>query len=302
MQSAYFFQPARNTGYIFHAIAIVALSTLGMSGLWKASQAEIGPVFLLYLLPALLAITLVPWLGYSLYALRGASYRIERDGIRLHWGLRGEDIPMDRVLWVRPAGQLEAQLPLPWLRWPGSVVGNRRLPDSAVLEFLASQSANLVLIGTSGKLYAISPENPEEFLQVYLRFMELGCLTPIPAQSVYPNFLLARFWSDLPARYLLLSGLSLSLLLLVWVSLAIPGRAQVPLRLAVGNIPLEEAPSVRLLLLPVLNAFFFIADLLLGLFFFRQNERKYLAYLLFGSGAATPLLFLLATGFILSSS
>ncbi len=302
VREVYTFQPARKIGYLFHAAVILAFSALGMLGLWQASQAEIGPVFLATLLPALVAIVLVPLMGYSLFALRGARYILERDGIRLHWGLRGEDIPMDKVLWIRPASQLEAPLPLPWFRWPGKVTGMRHLPGEVILEYFTSQAGNPLLIATPGQVFAISPENPAEFLRVYQRFMELGCLTPIPARSFHPNFLLARFWSDRPARYLLLGGAALNLVLLAWVSLAIPGREQIPLRLAVGNIPLELAPSVRLLLLPVLNACFFIADLLLGLVFYRQDERRSLAYLLLGSGVVTPVLFLLATSFILAAS
>jgi hypothetical protein len=80
---------------------------------------------------------------------------------------------------------------------------------------------------------------------------------------------------------------------------------------------------VRLLLLPVVNALFVLANLLLGLFFFRRGEArsadnlpeeerpklttnplkpgggKVLAYLLWGGGVLTPFLFLAAVYFIL---
>jgi hypothetical protein len=65
--------------------------------------------------------------------------------------------------------------------------------------------------------------------------------------------------------------------------------------------PGEPGPAVRLLLLPVLNAIFFIGDALLGLFFFRREDNIPFAYLLWGAGSLTPLLFLAAVAWVLSS-
>jgi hypothetical protein len=55
------------------------------------------------------------------------------------------------------------------------------------------------------------------------------------------------------------------------------------------------------MLLPVLNTFIFLADLLLGLFFYRRTEAQPLAYLLWGSSILTALLFIAAVIFILSA-
>jgi hypothetical protein len=51
----------------------------------------------------------------------------------------------------------------------------------------------------------------------------------------------------------------------------------------------------------VLNAFFFLADMLLGLFFYRRPESQVASYLLWGSGVLTALLFLGAVYFILQA-
>jgi hypothetical protein len=343
------FQPPRRLGSAIQVIAALSLAIMGGVGLWQAFNATIGPAFLLYLLIFLLAAALIPVLAYRTYALLGAYYALERDGIHLHWGLRSEDIPMDTVLWVRQASEMGGMLRLPWVRWPGSVLGMRHLADGSRIEFLASTSNQMILIATSGQVFAISPEDANAFLHSFQRLTELGSLTPLPAHSVHPSFLLARIWKARIARYLLLLGLALSLILLAWVSLIVPTHEQIILGPFSHG---EPVPSVQLLLLPVLNAIIFLVDLILGMFFFRLDGNRspfqarsaatlpqldrmplngslsrvqdtsfaatsdnplrpfswlipstinsqILAYLLWGSGALSPLLFLLAVFFIL---
>jgi hypothetical protein len=140
------FDPSRRSGYLFHLIGIIILLVTGVFGLLKAASANIGPMFLLALLPVFLALTLVPVLIYHFLALRSASYTVMRDGIILDWGLRSEEIPMPSVLWVRPARELRKGLPLPWVYWPGAVRGVRRFGGSGQIEFMASTTRNLILI------------------------------------------------------------------------------------------------------------------------------------------------------------
>lgn len=299
MNEVYVFLPDRRRGRFFHLAALAVCGLVGLGGLWQAGQATIGPVFLLYLLPALAALGLAPALAYRYYELLNASYTLEREGVQLRWGLRHEVIPMEHVLWVRPAGELGANLPLPRLRWPGAVVGRRYLAGAGEVEFLASHSHGLVLIATQGRGYAVSPEAPDEFLAAFQRCIEMGSLAPLAARSVYPSYLLGRVWASRLGRGLILAGAGLSLALLVWVSLAIPGRAQVRLGFTPLGQPGDTVPAVRLLLLPVLNTFFFLADLFLGLYFFRREESQPYAYVLWACAALTALLFLLAVGFLL---
>jgi hypothetical protein len=296
-------------------VGVVVLVIAISWGFWRAVRAAIGPEFLLYFLLTLIGIGVLPLLVYRGYALQRAVYNLERDGIQLRWGLREEDIPMSSVLWVRHSSQFQKSLPRPWIRWPGAVLGVRRLSDGKRVEYFAARTSQLIAIATSDRIYAISPEEPDAFLRVFQRFMELGSLTPLSARSIYPSFLLARIWRVLTARYLLLSGLVLNLLLLVWVSLIIPTRLQIVLGFTLDRQPV---PAVQLLLLPLLSGFFFMVDLLLGLFFFRRGDNQsqaihqgreamlvsgqLLAYLLWGSGVLAATLFLLAVFYIQNTS
>jgi hypothetical protein len=301
------FAPDRRLGQLFNAGASALLTAGGAFGFWQASQAQASPAFLLYLAPTLLAIVLALVFLYRLQALSKAGYALERDGIRLKWGLRVEDIPMDQVLWVQTSSQYQGKLPLPFPFWPGAVLGKRKLSNGTPIEFLSADFRRMILIGTSDTVYAISPADPGEFLLAFKRLAELGSLTSIPAHSQLPSFLLARLWADVPARSLVLAGLLLSLLLLGGVVLAVPAREWILLRPAPTADLNAYVPAIRLLLLPVLSSTFYLINFLGGLYFFRQIDwdtpdadvLRTLSYVLFGSGMATPILFIGAVFHIL---
>jgi hypothetical protein len=192
-------------------------------------------------------------------------------------------------------------LQLPWPRWPGAVVGTRRLGGLGEVEFMASRSSLLVIVAARGRAFALSPADTPGFLLAFQRVTEMGSLAPLPARSQYPTFLFSRVWADRRARSLLLAGPVLSLLLLTWVSLAAPGREQVYLGFHLDGSRGDAIPAVRLLLLPVVNGFFVLTDLLLGLFLYRREESQPLAILLWGGAALTSMFFLAAVFFILGS-
>ena len=260
------FEPARRWGTAFQAAAIVFLLISSGWGIWQAARAEIGPVFILYTLPAFISVILVPLLVYRLYSLWGAYYHVERDGMRLRWGFRIEDIPMSAVLWIARASELEQRVPLPWVLWPGSVVGLRHLPDGSHVEFMAGGIRDLIVVATQKQYYAISPRQSDLFLETFQRLMEIGSLSPIQSRSIYPSFLLARIWRKRSARNLLLTGFALNTALLALVSVEIPRINLIYLGFASAS---EPVPAVRLLLLPFISSAFFLTNAFLGVFFYR---------------------------------
>ena len=284
---------------IAHLTTLAILAALGVLGLWRASQAETGPSFLIYILGALISIGLTPLIIYRIFALQRARYILARDGISIYWGLRREEIPINVVNWVGSADQNRMKLSKPIFRLPGAVLGVQTQPDGKAVEYLAARESGLVLIVTADRIYAISPANEDEFLQTYRRLAEFGSLAPIQSISAYPTSLLARSWADRSARILILTSILLALGLILWVSLTIPNHPQTALRLNSDGSPVELVPGIRILLLPVINSFFFIADILLGLFFYSREDTQPLGYLMWASSVLTSLLFSGAVFFIL---
>ncbi len=284
---------------LLHGGTAIAVAVAGFICLFEASGAVSGPAFLLLLFGTLVAIALLFLLIYRMYALQQARYILARDGISLYWGLRREEIPINKVMWVGSTEQNRMKLTKPLLRFPGAVLGVQTQPDGKPVEFLAGRDTHLVMIVTTERIFAISPANDREFLNTYRRLAEFGSLAPIQSESLYPASLLSRSWSDRPARVLLVLSAALALGLALWVGLAIPGHSTTTLRLNPDGSPIDLVPGIRLLLLPVLNTLFFIADLLLGLFFYRRIDTKSLGYMMWASSALTSLLFLMAIFFIL---
>jgi hypothetical protein len=302
VNETYTFQPPRRAGYLFHIIAITILITATVWGLWRAANSDIGLEFLLNLIPLLVSAPVVPLLAYRLYALRNGSYSLERDSFNIQWGLRSEIVPMNQVMWVRLATDMPTPLRLPWFRWHGAILGVRRLGDGTPVEFLAAQRNQILLVGTSERVFAVSPEDTNGFLQAYQHLTEMGSLSPPLPESIHPTFLLSRVWQSRPARYLALLGALSSLGLLIWVSLVIPTMNQVSLGFTQSGEPREVIPGIWLLMPALLNAFFYIVDFSLGLYFYRRDESQAMAYLLWGSGLFAGTLFWAGVYFILKSS
>lgn len=293
------FRPPRRNGMLLQLGVIFILGTLSIIGLQATAQTEIGTAFLVALLPTLLILSLLPIFVYRTYALWAASYTIERDGLCLQWGLRIEEIPMHAIQWIHPLETLEYPVFLPWPRWEGAILGTRRMHDGKTIEFLASQSSNLLLIATDERIFAISPLDPGEFLQEYQNQSELGSFTNRASRSIQPTAIFAYFWPDRRARALVLGILTLNLVLLIWVSLIVPKHATTPFRFDADGNPLDVAPGGRLMLLPVISILINAVDLLLGLFFYHRAETKSAAYMVWLTGLVASWLFGGAVYFLL---
>jgi hypothetical protein len=260
-----------------------------------------GPQFVLYLLTALLAFVPIPFFGYRAYALLRADYYIDRDSLAMLWGLRIEDIPLTDIEWVRPASDLTHPLLLPRFRLPGAVLGTRRHPDLGLVEFIASNSRNLILIATSKRVFAISPQNAAGLVQTFARATEMGSLMPTEAKSVYPSFLITQAWENPLARFLWMGGILLNLGLIAWVGTLIPSLSQIPLGFNPFGLPNEAGPSTQLILLPLISTLLFIVGITAGLYFYRWERQRPLAFVLWISSTLCALLFLIAVLFLVTA-
>jgi hypothetical protein len=157
------FEPPRRRGIILHVTASLILLASGGTLFYFAMQEQVGTYFVLFLLFSLILLGALPLVVYRGYALQTAYYILERDGLRLHWGLREEDIPLPDIEWIRPADELGFDLPRPLLVWPGALLGVRRVEGLGLVEFLASELETMILVATPNKVFAISPQDPGAF-------------------------------------------------------------------------------------------------------------------------------------------
>lgn len=290
--------PARRKGLILHGLAGLLFGAASGLAIYLATQQTVGSKFVLLILLSL--VLLIPF-GVSIYngyALARASYSLERDGLRLRWGLRAEDVPIVDIEWIRKSSELAYHLPLPFMRFPGALLGVVNAPGLGEVEFMAADAAALVLIATPRRVFAISPVNPGQFISDFQRNLELGSLSPIRSATTLPAAYLQTVWADARARILLLLGLILSLALFILTSLIISTRTSISLGYTASGAPVEPGPPEQLLLLPVLGALAYAADLLVGLYFYRHLPFRPAAYLLWTASVLTPLLLLVAVFFL----
>jgi hypothetical protein len=295
------FPPPKRFGLFVHGLIILLLVLIATVGLVFLSRAEVGPVFLFSLLAALLASIPIPFIGYRAYSLWRADYHLDRDSLALSWGLRVEDVPLTDIEWIRPVADLTHPLSLPSFAIPGALLGSRRHPDLGVVEFLASDARKLLLVATAKRIFAISPQNPSALAQTFARATELGSLTPTEAKSVYPSFVITQAWESGLVRFLWLSGLFLNVGLFVWASLVIPSTPRVAFGLQFAQSAIDPVPSSQLILLPVASLILFVGGWLAGLYFYRWDKERVLAFIVWASSTLTGLLFLFAMMFIVTT-
>ena len=295
------FPPPKRRGLIIHGFMLFVLTIIAILGFVNLSGAEVGPTFLISLLVSLAAFTPIPFFVYRAYALWRADYHMDRDSLAIHWGLREEDIPLTDIEWIRPANDLTHPLTLPSLPLPGGVLGMRRHPDLGMVEFLAADRKKLLLIATAKRIFVISPNDPAALAHTFARATELGSISPAEAKSVYPSFVVTQAWESGLARYLWLSALFLNLGLFIWASLIIPSTPRVALGPQFMGSALETVPSSQLILFPVASLLLSVAGWIAGLYFYRWDRERILAFIVWGSSTLASLLFLLAVLFIITT-
>jgi len=145
---------------------------------------------------------------------------------------------------------------------PGAVLGVRHRPGSLPVEYMAARVSPLILITTPERIFAISPEDEGAFLNAFRRQLSRArshrsgalCLFRLAAEPILNE--------PLP-RNLILVGLALSLLLMMWWS-GDPWEGTGAPEVVAWRECSGYCTPVRLLLLPVLNLFFYIIDAILG--------------------------------------
>jgi len=295
------FPPPKRRGLILHGVVILVLTALAVAGFITLSRSEVGLTFLISLLVALASFAPIPFFVYRAYSLLHADYHLDRDSLAIKWGLRVEDIPLTDIEFIRSSDDLTTPLPLPSLPMPGGLIGMRRHPDLGVVEFLAADSKKLLLVATAKRVFVISPENPAALTQTFARATEMGSLTPTESKSVYPSFVVTQAWASGVARYLWLTTLFLNLGLFVWTSLVIPTIPRVALGPQFAGSELATVPSSQLIIFPVASLLLSVVGWVAGLYFYRWEKERPLAFIVWGSSMVMSLFFLIAVLFIVTT-
>ena len=302
------FTPRRTLGFVlgfFFLAALVAMAALSAAQL---GQRLISPVSLVWIGLLLLALPLALLVSNRLYGLITARYRVDRDGLYVRWGISYEQIPLDLISDVGPLREADAlsggeaaepRRPKFGIWWPGCMVGRSK---GGEIDFFSTTPPILVVRTTTGRAMAISPADAEAFQGALLSATRMGSLESIQARSVRADFLVTRVWKDRLARGLILVGLIIPLLLLGALVIMSPTLPElVPFGFGPTGQPTPLAPPGRLLLLPLIAGLIWIADLVLGAWFFGHDSDLPVAYALWGAAIVAGALLAGATWQLLST-
>jgi hypothetical protein len=283
------FPPDKRKGLIL-LVGICILMILGIVFLFfNASRARAGSEFQVQVILGLVLIFPMVYLLLRVYSLFTMNYNLGRDGLVLKWGWRREDIPLNSIEWVRPANEMGFQIPKPWLILPGSLLGMRRVESLGIVEYVATQTENLVLVAVEHKIFIISPQDPKAFMSTYAVINELGSLDPIEARSVRPKALFLSIWNDQIARWMTIAGI---LAVVVLLTLTTKKAEDTSLISWFGG---DGAPAERLYLLPILSGLIWAGDLVTGIFIYRRStEYRLAAYFLWAASILTSVLFIIS--------
>ncbi len=295
------FPPPKRRGLITHSAILLVLGIVSAISFINLTRAAVGPIFLIALLGLLGSFTPIPFFIYRAYSLWRADYHLDRDSLSINWGLRVEDISLTDIEFIRSVDDLTTPLKLPSLPIPGGLLGTRRHSDLGMVEFLASDTKKLLLIATAKRVFVISPDNPAEFAQTFARATELGSLTPTESKSIYPSFVVTQAWQNGLARYLWLTALFLNLGLFIWASWIIPSTPRVAFGPQFLGGQVEMVPSSQLIIFPLASLLLSVIGWIAGLYFYRWEKERVLAFIVWGSSMLTGILFLLAVLFIITT-
>lgn len=286
------FSPPRRRGAGLHVSALLLVFVIVILLLGLALSQPSGVLAIAVLTAAVLISLFLPILFYRLYGLIKSGYWVSRDGLRLRWGLRAVDLPHASVVDVARWADLEVVPALPRWTWPGAVVGQVQDKELGTVEFLASDKYKLVLLGTAERVFVVSPEDEGQFVAALKRESLRGSLQPLRPRSASPSFVLVEAWAQPLPRRLMAGGAALALGLLLLAGFLAPGLAGASLGFAADGAPLPPVAGSQLLLLPALNLFFYMGNLMLGVLFFREPNGANVSLLLWGSSLLASLLFL----------
>jgi hypothetical protein len=233
----------------------------------------------------LASVPVLLFVGYRTYALARARYVLSRNALVVEWGGRRLVVPLAQIIEARPAADFDSDVLPRGLHWPGNRVGVGVVEPLGPVEFLAAaDKAGLVLLRHTGGWLALSPEEPQAFLDHLVGVQAEG-----PEEDVEPEDLqlgLTRWdvWHDRLALTLLGAGLASVVLLLGYLALVAPQLPeQIALHFNAQGQPDRFGPPAGLLILPLIAGLAWLVNAAAGLWLHRALPERPAAYLLLGA-------------------
>ena len=224
------------------------------------------------------------WLGVRCFNLTRARYVLSRNALVVDWGPRREVIPLPSISTVRPGLAFKADLRPRGLTWPGYQAGSAEFDDLGEVEFLAaSPQASLVLVSYPDGWLALSPSDPQHFIQTFEQLRAAGAEDAVAAESLTLSLFAWPLWQDRLALTLMALGALGTLALLGYLSVIAPQLPpEIALHFNVAGAPDRFGPPGGLFILPLIAALAWAFNSIAGVWLHRSELERPASYLLLG--------------------
>lgn len=247
-----------------------------------------------------LGLILVGLIAYWVYGLAGASYRLDRNALIIHWGTSQQIIPTGAIERVFTGEDIQGEVHFYGGRWPGHWVGYGELEHGGPTLFYATRPLReQIFVATPGLIYALSPARRDAFLDSLQQRVEMGPTQAVDQSTHRPRVLDWPIWGDWLGLALLGVGTLALASLLAVVSYRFPSLPSlIPLHFGPSGAPDRLGPRSQLFRVPLIGLLTLILNGALGAVLYRRSRLA--SYLLWGAMVLIQVLVWTATLAILT--
>lgn len=268
---------------------------LRLSGSPEQWQIDIGAFGLLLLL--VVSLPAAGWAAYRLVAALTLTYDIDRNGLYIRWAGNQAIIPLERIVTI-DLGSGPVFLPFGIFQRVGAYWGRAFASEAPLYLYATQPPRECLIIYTADAAYALSPEDPEAFVQDLEQRRSLGATKPMQPSLEYSRVFHYAFWRDGTVLALVVAAVIINLLALGVIAFAYPSLAPlVEMRFDATGELAELRPRHQTLFLPLAAFGLSLLNTAAGLALYRRLPPG--ARLLQGASVIVQLLFLIAVAQIL---
>lgn len=286
-------------GLLIAALGGMLISLAGLvrrlSGNPEQWRIDIGAFGLLLLL--LISLLVIVWSAYRLAAALTLTYAIDRNGLYIRWSGNQAIIPLDRITTI-DIGAGPVFLPFGLFQRVGTYWGSAFASDTPLYLYATRPPGECLIIYTPDAAYAVSPADPEAFVQDLEQRRNLGATKTMQPSLEYGRMFHYSFWRDRTVLALVVAALLINLLALALIAAAYPSlEPLVEMRFDATGEVAELRPRHQTLFLPLAALGLSLLNVAAGLALYQRLPLG--ARLLQGASMIVQLLFLIATAQIL---
>ncbi|MFC2031697.1 PH domain-containing protein, partial [Chloroflexota bacterium] len=227
-------------------------------------------------------------------------YRLNRNGITIHWGGNALIIPIRAIERVVSGHEIANDITRRrGVRWPGHQWGEGAVPGIGRTQFLASRPLmDQLLLVMPGQAIGISPRDADGFVDAFASRQKLGPNRLLTQELRSASWLSWSLWNDRVARTLLIAAAVINLCLFGYICARFPNLdPQLPLHFNILGQADRIGVKIELFSLPIIGLIILVTNLVLGLFIYGRERAG--SYLLWGAAATVQVLLWLAAFSIL---